>query len=97
MNHLTGSCCLVTGGAGFIGSTIVDQLLGDMISSWMSLRSSHWDFAPELLKKKTAQWAVFLNPISCRQDLHDAKRTFGSAAIGHEANTEKAEDHHRPR
>ena len=28
MNTLAGTCCLVTGGAGFIGSTIVDQLLG---------------------------------------------------------------------
>lgn len=27
MNNLAGSCCLITGGAGFIGSTIADQLL----------------------------------------------------------------------
>ena len=27
MNHLTGAKCLVTGGAGFVGSAIVDQLL----------------------------------------------------------------------
>src|SRR5690348_4231507 len=26
-NRLEGSCCFVTGGSGFIGSTIVDQLL----------------------------------------------------------------------
>ncbi len=27
MNHLEGAKCLVTGGAGFVGSAIVDQLL----------------------------------------------------------------------
>jgi UDP-glucose 4-epimerase len=32
MKDLTGSCCLVTGGAGFIGSTIVDQLLAAGVS-----------------------------------------------------------------
>jgi UDP-glucose 4-epimerase len=32
MNDLAGTCCLVTGGAGFIGSTIVDQLLDSGVS-----------------------------------------------------------------
>jgi len=32
MNKLAGTCCLVTGGAGFIGSTIVDQLLDAGVS-----------------------------------------------------------------
>jgi UDP-glucose 4-epimerase len=32
MNDLSGTCCLVTGGAGFIGSTIVDQLLDSGVS-----------------------------------------------------------------
>lgn len=32
MNALSGTCCLVTGGAGFIGSTIVDQLLAAGVS-----------------------------------------------------------------
>jgi UDP-glucose 4-epimerase len=32
MNNLARSCCLVTGGAGFIGSTIVDQLLAAGVS-----------------------------------------------------------------
>jgi UDP-glucose 4-epimerase len=32
MNNLAGTCCLVTGGAGFIGSTIVDQLLDARVS-----------------------------------------------------------------
>ena len=32
MNDLAGTCCLVTGGAGFIGSAIVDQLLAGGVS-----------------------------------------------------------------
>lgn len=32
MNNLSGTCCLVTGGAGFVGSTIVDQLLAAGVS-----------------------------------------------------------------
>jgi UDP-glucose 4-epimerase len=32
MNDLAGTCCLVTGGAGFIGSAIVDQLLAAGVS-----------------------------------------------------------------
>jgi len=32
MNHLADTCCLVTGGAGFVGSTIVDQLLAAGVS-----------------------------------------------------------------
>jgi UDP-glucose 4-epimerase len=32
MRDLAGTCCLVTGGAGFIGSTIVDQLLDTGVS-----------------------------------------------------------------
>jgi UDP-glucose 4-epimerase len=32
MNDLSGTCCLVTGGGGFIGSTIVDQLLDSGVS-----------------------------------------------------------------
>ena len=32
MNDLRGACCFVTGGAGFIGSTIVDQLLDAGVS-----------------------------------------------------------------
>ena len=32
MNELNGTCCLVTGGAGFIGSTIVDHLLAAGVS-----------------------------------------------------------------
>jgi UDP-glucose 4-epimerase len=51
MKELVGTCCLVTGGAGFIGSTIVDQLLAAGASevrvvdnfvrgSWGNLESS---------------------------------------------------------
>lgn len=32
MTKLMGSCCLVTGGAGFVGSTIVDQLIASGVS-----------------------------------------------------------------
>ncbi len=32
MNRLEGTCCLVTGGAGFVGSTIVDELLASGVS-----------------------------------------------------------------
>jgi UDP-glucose 4-epimerase len=32
MHHLANTCCLVTGGAGFVGSTIVDQLLAAGVS-----------------------------------------------------------------
>jgi UDP-glucose 4-epimerase len=57
MKELQGACCLVTGGAGFIGSTIVDQLLAAGASevrvidnfvrgSWANLSSarSHGNF-----------------------------------------------------
>jgi UDP-glucose 4-epimerase len=52
MNDLAGSCCLVTGGAGFVGSNIVTQLLGAGVSEVRVLdnfvRGSWANLAPAL-------------------------------------------------